>query len=275
MDENKNNKVINDFGKEWKHYNYSNFDQENLIESYNQYFDIFPWNLITKKSIGFDMGCGTGRWAQFIAPKVKKLNCIEPSEAIVVAKENLYKFDNIEFFNETTESCSIPENSQDFGYSLGVLHHIPDTEKAIKDCARLLKKNSPFLIYLYYNFDNKPAWFKNIWNISNIIRKIICKMPYSQKKIFSNIIAYLIYLPLSSFAHIVEKIGINVSNFPLSQYRSKSLYIIKNDALDRFGTSLEHRFSKNQIKEMLLKSGFSNIKFSNKSPFWCCIAIKK
>ena len=34
------------------------------------------------------MGCGSGRWANFIAPKVKILNCIEPSkQALDVAKK--------------------------------------------------------------------------------------------------------------------------------------------------------------------------------------------
>ena len=36
------------------------------------------------------MGSGSGRWAKLFAPKVKILNCIEPSEkAIEEAKKNL------------------------------------------------------------------------------------------------------------------------------------------------------------------------------------------
>ena len=37
------------------------------------------------------MGCGTGRWAKFVAPKVNKLNCIDPSLSIKVAKKKLKK----------------------------------------------------------------------------------------------------------------------------------------------------------------------------------------
>ena len=47
----------------------------------------------------------------------------------------------------------------DFGYSLGVLHHIPDTCAGIKACARLLKRGGPFLVYLYYAFDNRAIAF--------------------------------------------------------------------------------------------------------------------
>ena len=50
--------------------------------------------------------------------------------------------------------------SMDFGYSLGVLHHVPDTLAGIKACAKALKPGAPFLVYLYYAFDNRPAWFR-------------------------------------------------------------------------------------------------------------------
>ena len=271
---NKNQKVINDFGNEWKEFDFSEINRDDLIKSFDQYFHIFPFNQISINSIGFDMGCGSGRWAQFIAPRVQKLNCIEPSEAINVAKKNLKKFNNISYFQETTDSCTLENNSQDFGYCLGVLHHIPDTEMAIRDCANLLKKDSPFLLYLYYNFENKPFWFRFLWKVTDLVRKLISKLPNRQKKIACNFIAYSIYYPLSRLAYLIEKIGINVSNFPLSDYRSKPFYICKNDSLDRFGTRLEQRFSKSQIKKMLINSGFKDIKFSDKTPFWCCISKK-
>ena len=81
--------VIKDFGNEWKTYNQSEVKKKELLQIFNNYFDIFPFNKISKNSVGFDMGCGSGRWSQFIAPKVKTLNCIDPSdEAIQVAKKN-------------------------------------------------------------------------------------------------------------------------------------------------------------------------------------------
>ena len=107
---------------------------------YNNYFSIFPFDNIGKNSVGFDMGCGTGRWAKFVAPKVKRLNCIEPSKlALKEAKLNLKDFKNC-FENRDVMSTKLKNNSQDFGYSLGVLHHIPDTLLALKQCVKKLKK---------------------------------------------------------------------------------------------------------------------------------------
>ena len=47
------------------------------------------------------------------------------------------------------------------------------------------------------------------------------------------------------------------------------------DSLDRFGTKLEKRFTKKEIKKMLSKVGFKDIKFSNNTPYWVAIAWKK
>lgn len=46
---------------------------------------MFPWHILPNNSEGFDMGCGSGRWARFIAPRVAILNCIDPSDSIEVA----------------------------------------------------------------------------------------------------------------------------------------------------------------------------------------------
>ena len=62
------------------------------------YFKIFPYEKINKDSVGADFGCGSGRWVPALAPFVKKIICIDPSEAIYVAEENHKNlFSNLEF----------------------------------------------------------------------------------------------------------------------------------------------------------------------------------
>ena len=268
-------KTVEDFGEEWNKYNQSSIPDEELKKSWNQYFDMFSFEELSNDSEGFDMGCGSGRWAKFVANKVHLLNCIDPSEkALNVAKRNLSNFSNIRYFNASVNDNILKENSQDFGYCLGVLHHIPDTLEGIKACAKLLKKNAPFLLYLYYNFENRSSFFKIIWRLSDFIRKIISSLSPKTKIFLTSIIAYLIYYPLARFAFISEKLGIDVSNLPLSDYRNKSFYFMKTDVLDRFGTRLEKRFSKDKIKRMLQEAGFRDIRFSKNMPFWVSISRK-
>tara|TARA_R110002049_G_scaffold85936_2_gene218452 strand:+ start:116 stop:337 length:222 start_codon:yes stop_codon:yes gene_type:complete len=73
----------------------------------------------------------------------------------------------------------------------------------------------------------------------------------------------------------MEKAGVSVSNIPLSEYRAKSFYTMRTDALDRFGTRLEQRFTRVQIKEMMEAAGLVDIVFSDIAPYWCALGIKK
>ena len=55
--------VVSDFGKEWKRYNQQTLENKELTDLFKNYFSIFPFKKINKNSVGFDMGCGSGRWA--------------------------------------------------------------------------------------------------------------------------------------------------------------------------------------------------------------------
>ena len=67
----------------------------------------------------------------------------------------------------------------------------------------------------------------------------------------------------------------DVHSFPLSNYRNKSFYTMRTDALDRFGTKLELRYTRNEIEEMMISAGLIEIIFSNSTPYWCAVGIKK
>ena len=268
--------MVKDFGNEWKRFDQSIVKKSELKNIFDQYFNIFPLKELNKNLVGFDLGCGSGRWAKFIAPKVKKLNCIDPSvEAISVAKKNLINFKNINYINSEVNKKILIKNSQDFGYCLGVLHHIPDTLNGIKICSMMLKKNAPFLIYLYYKFDNRNFLFKSLWEISDFLRLLICFLPFNIKKLFTDFLALLIYYPLAKLSYVIDKFRISTSSIPLSFYKNKSFYTMRTDSLDRFGTKLEKRFTKSEIENLLSMSGFKDIKFSEKAPFWVATCRKK
>ena len=274
MKRNIDKKVVKDFGDEWTKYDQTKYPEEESRQEFNRYFNIFPLEDLTKGKTGADFGCGTGRWAKHIAPKVGKLYCIDPSLAIEAAKKNLNGLDNIVYEKASISNNSIEEGSLDFAYCLGVIHHIPDPKEALNDCVAKLKKGCPILIYVYYSLDNQPKFYKWVWNFSDILRKIICRFPSNIKILITNALAFFIYLPLSRTALILEKLNIPIHQWPLSHYRNKSFYSMKTDSLDRFGTSLEYRFSKQEITGMMRDCGLTNISFYDGPPYWCAIGFK-
>jgi len=268
-------KTVSSFGDEW-----ARFDQEALGDAehaflFDTYFHIFPWETLPEDAVGFDMGCGSGRWAMMVAPKVGTLTCIDPSpEALTVAKKKLAQSSNTVFVNAGVSDQPLPPDSQDFGYSLGVLHHIPDTAAALRDCVRMIKPGAPFLLYLYYRFDNRPLWYRLIWQVSDILRRGICRLPAGLKSIVTDAIAALIYFPVARLALQGERWGLNVERWLLSSYRSTSFYTMRTDSRDRFGTPLEQRFTRSEIMKMMQDAGLENIRFSDRFPFWCAVGRK-
>jgi ubiquinone/menaquinone biosynthesis C-methylase UbiE len=267
--------VVSGFGDEWERFDQSDLTIIEHTELFERYFSIFPWELLSNTSVGFDMGCGSGRWAKLVAPRVGMLHCVDPSSAITVAIKNLSQFSNCTFHSSSVDEFSVASNSMDFGYSLGVLHHIPNTQSALNDCVDKLKSGAPFLLYLYYAFDNKPIWFRLLFKISNLIRLVVSRLPHKIRYFVSQVIAIFIYFPISRFSFLLEKLGLNVDKLPLSAYRNSSFYTMRTDSLDRFGTKLEQRFTKVEIENMMRAAGLKDIKFSSSVPFWCAVGIKK
>jgi len=268
-------KVVSDFGREWTAFDQSDVPEQELHRQFKQYFSLFPFKDIPAQAQGFDLGCGSGRWAKFVAPKIGSLHCIDPSEqSLNVARKNLSDHENCHFYQAAVNEMPLQDGSMDFGYSLGVLHHTSNIGAGIKKCVLKLKPGAPLLLYIYYAFDNRPLWFKLIWKLSDVLRRLISITPYPVKFIICQLIAVFLYFPLARSILTLEKLGMTVDGIPLSAYRDKSFYTMRTDALDRFGTRREQRFTQTQIKEMMKAAGLENIKFRNNEPYWCALGYR-
>lgn len=273
--QNADEQTVRGFGEEWAHFDQSALGASDRDAMFEQYFGIFPWSSLPADAVGLDLGCGSGRWANVVAKRVKQLHCVDASaDALAVAQRNLRGFDNCVFHHASVERIPLPDDSMDFGYALGVLHHVPDTAAGIRACVSKLKKGAPFLAYLYYAFDNRPPWFRRLWEVTNVGRLLISRMPFAARLAVSQVVAASVYYPLARGAALLERAGLDVEVLPLSIYRHRSFYVMRTDALDRFGTRLERRFTAAQIREMMVGAGLKNVRFSDGPPFWCVVGEK-
>ena len=277
-DRNVDANVARGFGKEWSTFRQGeeNLSLEQREMIFADYFRIFPWRLLPPDGgDGIDVGCGSGRWSMLVAPRVAHLHLLDVSpEALAVARDNLKDTPNVSFHLGSVADIPLPVNSLDFAFSLGVLHHVPDTQKAIHAIADKLKPGAPFLIYLYYAFDNRPYWYRALWAMSNPVRIVVSRLPHPLRKVISETIAALFYWPLARLAGLLARFGLPQQSMPLAWYGDKSFYVMRTDAYDRFCTQLEKRFSKAQIEHMLTDAGFASIVFSDAPPYWCAVGIK-
>lgn len=267
-------RTVDSFGDEWTRFDQSEMSEEEAEKIFNDYFSIFPWESLSNEAVGFDMGCGSGRWARLVAPRVGRLHCIDPSDAIEVARKKLAGLKNVEFHRASLHAPIISHNSQDFGYCLGVLHHVPNTASAIRSCVALLRSGAPLLLYLYYAFDNRPAWFRVTWRISDGVRRVVSHLPAGLKNAATDFIAATVCWPLARLSRALESLGFDVHGIPLSYYRKHSFYTMRTDTRDRFGTPLEKRFRRIEIETMMREAGLNEIRFSPGPPYWCAVGLK-
>ena len=268
-------RTVTAFGREWAAFDQMSLDPEELRRMFDAYFGIFPFADLPPDAEGFDLGCGSGRWAKLVADRVPRLHCVDPSlEALAVATRQLAGLPGIDFHCASANDIPLDDGSQDFGYSLGVLHHVPDTAQALSSCVRKLKPGAPFLLYLYYRFDNRSSWFRRLWKMVDVSRRAISRTPFVVRRSLTNLIALVIYWPMARTAKIGETLGMDVGAFPLSSYRNSSFYTMRTDALDRFGTRLEKRFTRAEIVELMEDCGLTDIRFSDAPPYWVACGRK-
>jgi len=275
QDDNIDQHTVESFGDEWQAFH--GFNEKEIIEIGNEYFDIVTPQMLNQKTSLLEVGCGSGRFLKYLSGKAGFLVGVDPSRAIFAADNLLGPDEKILLVRASANDLPFEDESFDFVCSIGVLHHIPDTFKAMQACVAKVKKGGYFYTYLYYNLDNRGALFRSLFNLSNFLRLGICNLPAKPKRAVCDVLATSVYMPFVLFSRGLKVLGVPTKfrkKIPLFGYENKSFYIIRNDSLDRFGTPLEQRFTKKQIQEMMEKAGLTEITFSNNIPFWHVVGKK-
>jgi SAM-dependent methyltransferase len=262
--EHEKNDVIRSFGSEWK--TFHALAPEHLQE-FDSYFDVVSPDSLEGKSV-VDLGCGMGRWSKIMMDRAKPtfLVCVDLSEAIFVARENLRGLDNVVFIKADLERLKFPNFRFDLAFSLGVLHHIPSgIETAV---ANIHSYADDFLCYLYYNLENRGWAFRALFGLAAVVRNVLSRIRNERvRRGVSWLIAALIYKPFTIIADLAAKCGVNKECVPLNAYCGFSIRRMQQDSYDRFFTTVEHRYSRAAIRKVFTPY-WDVIHFSEVQPYW-------
>src|ERR1700743_2566939 len=105
--------VTTGFGREWSTFTQDEtaLDQAERERLFAEYFAIFPWSDLPANAQGLDAGCGSGRWAFLVAPRVGHLHALDASEdALNVARANLAGQGNVTFHYASASDIPLPDN---------------------------------------------------------------------------------------------------------------------------------------------------------------------
>jgi len=150
------------FGFQWHKYSKTQLDSDEVRES-DRHFRIKtglrPEDLRGK--LVLDVGCGMGRFAEVATRWGARVVGIDLSAAAEMAARNLADREFVAFQADVFTLPFAPA-SFDLIYSLGVLHHTPDCEKAVKVLRKYLKPGGTLAVWLYSGY-NKWYRFSDFW----------------------------------------------------------------------------------------------------------------
>lgn len=248
------------FGEEWTRF--SEILREHR-EEFDAYFDIVDRAALRTARV-CDLGCGMGRWSWFLKDLCREQILVDFSDAIFAARRNLRDASAIFIMGDLTD-LPFRNDFADVIVCLGVLHHLP---VPALDQVRALARLAPrLLIYLYYDLDNRPAYFRTALRAVTTVRRALSgwRSPAAREAV-TVALAAGVYVPLVWFGRIVSPIGL-ARFVPLAEaYRGKSFGRIKQDVYDRFFTRIEQRYSRRDI--LGLGDRFARITVSDGQPYW-------
>lgn len=232
------------------------------------YFDLIPEERLGPGSTVLDAGCGGGRWAAEVLQRGARVIALDLGRSIEVAARHVGA--GAACVQADVRDIPIAPGAVDVAYSLGVLHHVEETDLAVRRIVEAIRPGGLFLIYLYYALDARGPLFRALFRAVTTVRAVISALPQPLAVMATTLIAAVVYLPLARLARILDMVGITAiaDRLPLRFYSTLSFRTMRNDSLDRFGTKLEKRFRRDEVISLLQRAGLVDIRVSPLAPYW-------
>lgn len=248
----------------WKKFGRNEVERGWYKDSFS-YVNLLPKELFKEGFRGLDVGCGSGADMLNIERKGIDMVGVDITDSVFIAKSNLLA-NNINPKIAKADVYNLPfkENSFDLVYSFGVMHHLPDPEKAFRELVKFAKNGASVIIYVYERFTER-SWIEKIglWVVTQI-RKITSRMSPQVLYLFCLILSPFIWLLFSLPANLLSRLKVTKSlaeRFPFRH--TTNLFCIKADLFDRFSPPVENRYSKQEIEAWLGRASLDNIGIIN------------
>ncbi len=131
-----------------------------------------------------DMGCGSGRYSIALAKVgAKRVFGVDVQAKSFAAADRYARSQGlpVEFREENVLQLNFKDESFDFVFCNGVLHHTSSIEQGLREIKRVLRRSGRAFLYLY----GAGGIF---WNTRSILRKIFQKIPFPYTKSVLNLI---------------------------------------------------------------------------------------
>jgi SAM-dependent methyltransferase len=241
------------FGYEWTHFNDW---RESGSTNFGDYFQGVDLGGLSGATV-LDAGCGMGRHARLVAEHVKQVVAVDFSSAIEQARRNTAEMSNVDCVQADLLSLPLADEAFDFVYSLGVLHHLVETETALKGLVKKLKPGGRLRVYLYWK---RHGWKGRLLDVATAARRLTVRMPFRALRVACWALSVALFCGVIVPYRILTAAGVRaIEQWPLFVYAKYPFYVLYNDQFDRFSAPIEKRYDPAEIRELLLRAGLVDV----------------
>jgi len=267
------------FGLQWKQFSKTQLDSANgTTISRDRFIRITGWNQDRLKGkIVADFGCGMGRFAEIaLMMNPRKLILIDYSEAVWIALKNLNHDHRVEAHQDSImQLSSIPDESIDYGYCIGVLQHTPNPQKALQVIFKKIRPSGQLAIWAY-----KRNWKEFLHRMKGPLRIVTKRLPASfVLQIMPTWVDF--WLPVSNFLRRISLASISKllpiadysDQLPLNQLQIREWAIL--DTFDMWTPTYDLPMTKLEVESALSHSGVKfKIEWNNQVPGITAVIIR-
>lgn len=249
------------FGYEWNYF--CDYDCNN----FETFTAPLPMNFFRGK-IGLDVGCGAGRHSKAASELGAEMVAIDLSTAVDAAYQNNVKNERVHVVQADIYNLPIKDNSFDFIFSLGVLHHLPDPELGYRQLIQLLNEGGALFIWVYAYAVRKVALELLRFVSQRLSNANIRRMAY-----LCNLVDYGVFVNLFRLLSDMPLVGSLVRDCSpprLKEYARHGFKVGYTDWFDRLSAPISNYYKRHEMIEWLKRSHLSNtrLKFVEDSWWW-------
>ena len=142
----------NNFDFEWHQYRLTQLDSHTgNTETHDTWTLKTGWKVsdLGPGDVVLEVGCGAGRFLEVLAPTGATIIGVDLSGAIDAAHANVGHHPNVHLIQADVFALPLLKEAFSHIYSIGVLHHTPNTHKAFQQIPPLLKPGGQLSVWVY------------------------------------------------------------------------------------------------------------------------------
>ena len=205
-----------------------------------------------------DVGCGSGRHSFHAAAAGARVVAVDVGDSIDVARRNLPP--SVLTVQADAEALPFEPGSFDLVMSIGVLHHLPDTERALRSIARYAKPGGHVHIYLYWVPER--ASHRRVLALVTALRRVTTRLPHRALHALCVPLAALLAVAVVAPRRALRRRPRGrrlVAALPLKAYADYPFGVLLNDQFDRFSAPLERRFTAAEVRALMEVAGLEDV----------------